>query len=107
MPSWADDDPRDYWDGADSDERANGRLYVSADFALPPELDPADQVVLASEFARELTEPKHPLYTLAVHAGRDDEGEEHNDRRGITTPSPSGGWPGKSRVALGFSRRRR
>src|SRR5579871_5476074 len=35
MPSWAEEDPRDYWDAADAHERANGRLYVSADFALP------------------------------------------------------------------------
>jgi hypothetical protein len=35
MPLWAVDSPRDYWDAADLYERANGRLYVSADFALP------------------------------------------------------------------------
>jgi hypothetical protein len=78
MPSWAEDSPRDYWDAADLHERANGRLYVSADFALPRDLDPADQVALACEFARELTEQEHLPYTLAIHAGRDDEGEEHN-----------------------------
>ena len=39
MPSWAQDDPREYWDAADLYERANGRLYVSADFALPRELE--------------------------------------------------------------------
>jgi hypothetical protein len=35
MPSWAQDDPHQYWDAADVFERANGRLYLSADFALP------------------------------------------------------------------------
>ena len=30
---------REYWDAADLYERANGRLYVSADFALPRDLD--------------------------------------------------------------------
>ena len=39
MPSWAQDNPADYWDAADLYERANGRLYVSADFALPRDLD--------------------------------------------------------------------
>jgi hypothetical protein len=38
MPSWAVDHPREYWDAADLYERANGRLYVSADFALPRDL---------------------------------------------------------------------
>jgi hypothetical protein len=32
MPSWAQDDARDYWDAADLFERANGRLYLGADF---------------------------------------------------------------------------
>ena len=38
MPSWAEDDPEQFWDAADLYERANGRLYVSADFALPRDL---------------------------------------------------------------------
>ena len=33
MPGWTADDPREYWDAAGLYERANGRLYVSADFA--------------------------------------------------------------------------
>ena len=33
MPSWAEADPAEYWDAADLYERANGRLYVSVDFA--------------------------------------------------------------------------
>src|SRR4029079_6209080 len=35
LPSWAEDDPAAFWDAADIYERENGRLYVSADFALP------------------------------------------------------------------------
>src|ERR1051325_3275428 len=35
LPSWAEAEPREYWDAADLYERENGRLYVSADFALP------------------------------------------------------------------------
>jgi hypothetical protein len=35
MPEWAQDDARAYWDAADLFERANGRLYVGGDFALP------------------------------------------------------------------------
>ena len=78
MPSWAEDDPHDYWDAADLFERANGRLYVSADFALPRELSVEDRIELAREFAQELTDKEQLPYTLAVHAGRDAQGQDHN-----------------------------
>jgi hypothetical protein len=78
MPSWAQDDPADYWEAADDSERANGRLYVSADFALPRDLDDDDRIALAREFAHELTDKEQLPYTLAIHAGRDEGGEEHN-----------------------------
>jgi len=78
MPSWAEDDPGDYWDAADLFERANGRLYVSADFALPRELSDDDRLALARELAQELTGKEQLPYTLAIHAGRDEDGREHN-----------------------------
>ena len=78
LPSWAEDDAREYWDAADLYERANGRLYVSADFALPRDLDPKDQADLAHAFAEELTADEHLPYTLAIHAGWDAGGQEHN-----------------------------
>jgi MobA/MobL family len=78
MPSWAEEDPRDYWDTADLYERANGRLYVSADFALPLGLDRDEQIALAREFAHDLTDKEQLPYTLAIHAGRDKDGQEHN-----------------------------
>ena len=78
MPSWAQEDPRDYWDAADLYERANGRLYVSADFALPLDLDRDEQIALAREFAHELTDKEQLPFTLAIHAGRDEDGHEHN-----------------------------
>jgi hypothetical protein len=78
MPSWANDDPADYWDAADLYERANGRLFVSADFALPRELSIEDQIQLAREFAHDLTDEQQLPYTLAVHAGRDGDGQPHN-----------------------------
>ena len=78
MPSWAQDDPRKYWDGADLYERENGRLYISADFALPRDLDADSQIALARAFAHELTDEEHLPYTLAIHAGRNADGHEHN-----------------------------
>src|SRR3989442_8420524 len=78
LPSWTGDEPKDYWDAADLYERANGRLYVSADFALPRDLDLDDQITLAHAFAQELTAKERLPYTVAIHAGRDAEGNEHN-----------------------------
>jgi MobA/MobL family protein len=78
MPSWAANNAREYWDAADLYERANGRLYVSADFALPRDLSSGDQIALAREFARELTRDERLPYTLALHSGRDADGNEHN-----------------------------
>ena len=78
MPSWAADAPSEYWDAADLYERANGRLYVSADFALPRDLSAEDQIALARDFAQELTKDEALPYTLAIHAGRDADGNEHN-----------------------------
>jgi hypothetical protein len=78
MPLWALDDPSAYWEAADLHERANGRLYVGADFALPRDLSTQDQVALAHEFAQQLTRDESLPYTLAIHAGRDADGNEHN-----------------------------
>src|SRR5437588_8197397 len=64
MPEWARDDASSYWDAADVYERANGRLYLSADFALPRGLDAEDQVSLARDFARGLTDDEQLPYTL-------------------------------------------
>lgn len=78
MPSWAEGDPVDYWVAADLYERDNGRLYVSADLSLPRDLTAEDQIALASEFAHELTDEEGLPYTLAIHAGRNEDGKEHN-----------------------------
>jgi len=78
MPSWAEDDAGTYWDAADLYERANGRLYVSADFALPRDLSVADQIALARDFAESITAAERLPYTLAIHAGHDADGHAHN-----------------------------
>jgi len=78
MPSWADGDAREYWDSADLYERANGRLYVSGDFALPRGLELKDQIDVARDFVESLTERESLPYTFAIHAGEDHDGHEHN-----------------------------
>ena len=71
MPAWASDAPRNYWEAADVHERANGRLFKQLEFALPKELSPEQQIVLAASFCREMTQTKDgPLpYSFAVHKG--------------------------------------
>src|SRR5690242_11933038 len=62
MPQWAEEDPREYWDAADSHERANGRLFIAGDFALPCDLEEEDQIELARDFVSELTDREHLPY---------------------------------------------
>ena len=69
MPSWAQDDARQYWDAADRHERANGRVYREVQFALPKELSESDQRALATRFAQDLTGAERLPYTLSVHRG--------------------------------------
>jgi hypothetical protein len=78
LPAWPEDNARDYWDAADLYERANGRLYISADFALPRSLDVEDHVELAHAFAQALTADERLPYTLAIHAGKSADGQDHN-----------------------------
>ena len=78
MPAWAADTPADYWEAADLHERANGRLYLSADFALPRGLDLDEQIDMARAFVESLTADEALPYTFAIHAGRDEEGQPHN-----------------------------
>ena len=72
LPTWAKDDPRDYWQSADKFERANARLYVEAEFALPRELDHHQRLELARSFAKELTQENTLPYTLSLHEGKGD-----------------------------------
>lgn len=78
LPCWAGEDPAKFWNAADLFERANGRLYVSADFALPLGLEQDDQIALAREFTKDLTDQERLPYTMAIHAGRDAADVEHN-----------------------------
>ena len=78
MPAWAADEPATFWDAADLHERANGRVFVAADYALPCDLPFDAKVELAHEFAASLTDDESLPYTLAIHGGLGPHGEEHN-----------------------------
>lgn len=70
MPDWAKDSPRLYWASADEHERSNGRLYVQAEFALPRDLSPEQQIALAQEQTRAMARTKGGQllpYSFAIH----------------------------------------
>ena len=57
------------WSLRERCERANGRLFVEVESALPNELDAKQRGELVRAWVEELTSGKLP-YTYAVHAGR-------------------------------------
>ncbi len=67
MPAWAQADPGKYWKAADEYERANGRLFISVEFALPKELNRMQQIELAKHYL-ERTCGRQP-YQFAIHKG--------------------------------------
>ena len=79
MPAWASDNAEIYWKAADENERVNGRLFLSMDFALPKELDRNRQIELAEKFAGELAHTADGVlpYTVAVHRGKGENPHVH------------------------------
>lgn len=65
MPDWATT-PVDFWQAADTFERANARIYSEFEIAIPRELNRAQQIRLIQEFAATEIGNRHP-YTLAIH----------------------------------------
>ena len=68
LPAWAEGDARALFAAADVYERANGRLFVEVESALPNELGAKQRGELVRAWAEELTSGKLP-YTYAIHAG--------------------------------------
>ena len=78
MPTWAEDDPGQYWQAADEHERANGVLFRQVQFALPQELNPDERRELARSFAERLTGEEKLPYSLAIHKGEAKNPEDRN-----------------------------
>ncbi len=66
MPSWATQNPLDFWDAADTFERANAQVYSEFEIALPRELNDEQHLKLVKAFVAAEIGEKHP-YTLAIH----------------------------------------
>jgi hypothetical protein len=69
MPKFADD-PQQYWEAADTYERANGRLFREIEFSLPVELTLNQQKELVRDFAEHVTSSEKLPHTFAIHDGK-------------------------------------
>jgi hypothetical protein len=66
MPSWAKDNPNEFWKAADDNERVNGRTYTEIEVALPNELTPEQRIELVQSYVKEQIGDNHP-YSFAIH----------------------------------------
>ena len=67
QPSFARDN-KDFWTSVDLYERANARLGLEVEVALPRELGDEGNILLARRLRHAVVGDEHP-YTLAVHKG--------------------------------------
>ena len=74
MPAWASTS-KDFWDAADTYERANGRVYTEIVVAIPRELSRAERVKLIEEFVGQEIGDRY-AYTVALHNPRAIDGGE-------------------------------
>ncbi len=66
MPSWAAQNPAQFWQAADQHERANGATYREIEIALPREMTPEQRVELVRDMVGQELSDKH-AYTWAIH----------------------------------------
>ncbi len=67
LPEWATS-PNDFWGAVDQYERANAKLFMEVEFALPKELSLDQQKDVVDKFAK-TNIPKQP-YSWAIHEGK-------------------------------------
>ena len=66
MPSWAEDNPKIFWQEADKHERQNGRVYKEHIIALPRELNEEQRLALVNDWIKNEIGDKH-AYSFAIH----------------------------------------
>lgn len=76
MPTWAKDNPIDFWKAADKFERANGRSYKELEISLPRELNEEQKIQLVREFTKNVLGDAH-AYTWAIHEPKAKDGESN------------------------------
>jgi hypothetical protein len=65
MPTFAQGNPGEFWQAADSNERANGRVFTEIEIALPRDYSPEERRKMVEGFIAEQL-PGHP-FTVAIH----------------------------------------
>lgn len=66
MPSWAEKNPKLFWQEADTHERKNGSTYREHILTLPRELNEEQRIELVEEWIKNEIGNKHP-YSYAIH----------------------------------------
>jgi len=66
MPAWAAHNPPEFWQAADTFERANGCTYREIEIALPRELKPEQRLELVRDFVQQEIGDRH-AYQFAIH----------------------------------------
>lgn len=66
MPTWAEQNPAQFWQAADQHERANGATYREIEIALPREMTPEQRVELVRDMVGQELGDKH-AYSWAIH----------------------------------------
>lgn len=67
MPSFAKEDPKEFWEACEELERSNANTFRTIDFSLPTELSDEENIELASNFAKEIFKNNY-AYSLAIHS---------------------------------------
>lgn len=75
MPEWVEENPMEFWDAADTYERANGRVYTEIQVAIPRELSGKERLEVIRDFVGDELGEKH-VYTVAIHNSRAMDGGE-------------------------------
>lgn len=67
MPSFAKEDPKNFWEACEELERSNANTFRTIDFSLPAELSDEENIELATNFAKEIFKNNY-AYSLAIHS---------------------------------------
>ena len=83
LPSWAGDDPRNFWKAAEQYERRNGAVYREATISLPVELSREQNMALAADLVSKLAVGKPNQH--AIHAPKSSISGEANPHLHLMT----------------------
>jgi hypothetical protein len=80
-----------YWMACDAEERANGVLFISIEYALPDSLSEKERTALAVRYANALANTSsdigHPMpWTMVIHRKADENGVLHDHAHLVLSP---------------------